>query len=233
MTFDLRPSTFGQSRFLWLVRHGESTSNIARQKAESEKLLEIEFAEREADVPLSAFGKNQSETVGKWFAAHDEKPTIIYSSPFVRTLETTKIIQENANLTDVKIRLDERLRERELGVFDRLTKLGAMKKYAEESARRELHGKFYHRPAGGESWVDVIFRLRSFIETDLSKLTDEKVLIVTHEVVIHCFRYILENLTEAEILAIDAARDISNCAITSYEFEGVNCALKLENFSAE
>lgn len=233
MTFDLRPSTFRQPRFLWLVRHGESTSNIARQKAESEKLLEIDFPEREADVPLSDLGKKQSETLGRWFASHNEKPTIIYASPYVRTLETTKIIQKNANLQNVKIRLDERLREREMGIFDRLTKLGAMEKYAEESAKRELIGKFYHRPAGGESWVDVVFRLRSFIETDLSKLTDEKVLIVTHEVVIHCFRYILENLTEAEILEIDRARDISNCAITSYEFEGVNCALKLENFSAE
>ncbi|HQU81592.1 MAG TPA: histidine phosphatase family protein [Pyrinomonadaceae bacterium] len=218
---------------LWLVRHGESTSNIARQIAESEKLLEIDFPEREADVPLSELGKKQSATVGKWFAAQAEKPSIIYSSPYVRTFETTKIIQETANFQDIKIRFDERLRERELGVFDRLTKLGALAKYAEESARRELHGKFYHRPAGGESWIDVVFRLRSFIETDLSKLTNEKVLIVTHEVVIHCFRYILENLTEAEILEIDRARDISNCAITSYEFEGVNCALKLENFSAE
>lgn len=233
MTFDLRPSTFRQPQKLWLVRHGESTSNIARQKAESEKLLEIEFPEREADVPLSELGKTQSETVGKWFAGQTEKPTVIYSSPYVRTFETTKIIQQTATLKDVEIRLDERLRERELGVFDRLTKLGAMEKYAEESARRELHGKFYHRPAGGESWVDVVFRLRSFIETDLSKLENEKVLIVTHEVVIHCFRYILENLTEAEILEIDRARDISNCAITSYEFEGVNCALKLENFSAQ
>lgn len=220
-------------KLLWLVRHGESTSNIARQKAESEKLLEIEFPEREADVPLSEFGKNQSATLGKWFAVQPEKPTIIYSSPYIRTLETTKIIQETAKLTDVKIRFDERLRERELGIFDRLTKLGAFEKYADECARRELHGKFYHRPPGGENWVDVCARLRSFIETDLSKLENEKVLIVTHEVVIHCFRYILENLTEAEILAIDSARDVGNCAITSYEFEGASCALKLENFTAE
>lgn len=226
-------STIRIPKSLWLVRHGESTSNMARQKAESEKLLEIEFPEREADVPLSELGKTQSETVGKWFADQAEKPTIIYASPYLRTLETTKIIRKTADWKDVEIRLDERLRERELGIFDRLTKLGALEKYAEESAKRELIGKFYHRPAGGESWCDVVFRLRSFIDTDLSKLENEKVLIVTHEVVIHCFRYILENLTEAEILEIDRARDISNCAVTSYEFEGANCALKLENFKTE
>ena len=215
---------------LWIIRHGESTSNIARQTAESSKSSEIIFPEREADVPLSEFGRAQSAAPGKWFAAQPEKPTIIYSSPFERTLETTKIIQEAAALKNVEIRLDERLRERELGVFDRLTKLGAMQKFPDECARRERDGKFYHRPAGGESWIDVCARLRSFIETDLSKLENEKVLIVTHEVVVHCFRYILENLTEAEILAIDSARDVGNCAITSYEFEGASCALKLENF---
>ncbi len=225
-------STLRIPKSLWLVRHGESTANIARQKAESEKLYEIDFPEREPDVRLSKFGRNQSAALGKWFAEQTEKPDLIYASPYLRTIETTKIIQQTAQLENVKIQLDERLRERELGIFDRRTKLGAMEKYAEECAKRELLGKFYHRPPDGESWVDVILRLRSFIETDLSKLKDEKVLIVTHEVVIHCFRYILENLTEAEILAIDAARDVGNCAITSYEFEGVNCALKLENFSA-
>ena len=218
---------------LWLVRHGESTANIARQKAESAKLYEIDFPEREMDVPLSELGKNQSAALGRWFAETAEKPDLIYVSPYLRTIETTEIIRQTAGFENVKLQLDERLRERELGIFDRLTKLGAMEKFAEECAKRELFGKFYHRPPGGESWVDVILRLRNFIETDLSKLTGEKVLIVTHEVVIHCFRYILENLTEAEILAIDAARDVGNCAITSYQFEGVSCVLKLENFSSQ
>ena len=220
-------------KLLWLVRHGESTANITRQKAESAKLYEIDFPEREMDVPLSDFGKTQSAALGKWFAELPKKPDLIYASPYLRTIKTTEIIRQTAQIENVELRLDERLRERELGFFDRLTKLGAMEKYAEECAKRELLGKFYHRPLSGESWVDVILRLRSFIETDLSKLNEEKVLIVTHEVVTHCFRYILENLTEAEILAIDASRDVGNCAITSYEFEGVNCALKLENWSAK
>lgn len=216
---------------LWLVRHGESTANLARQQAETLKLAEIDFPEREADVPLSETGKTQSVALGNWFAGEDLRPTVIYSSPYLRTVETTEIIRKTADLKDLRVRSDERLRERELGIFDRLTKLGALEKYADECAKRELFGKFYHRPPGGESWADVVLRLRSFIETDLTKLENERVLIVTHEVVVHCFRYILENLTENEILAIDAARDIGNCAITSYEFAGAACALKLENFT--
>src|SRR5262249_936673 len=115
--------------------------------------------------------------------------------------------------------LDERIRERELGIFDRLTKLGAMQKYPEETAKRELWGKFYYRPPGGESWGDVALRVRSFWRDIRESFAGEKVLIVTHEVVIRVFRYVLENLTEDEIMAIDRASDVENCGITSYIFE--------------
>ena len=216
---------------LWLVRHGESTANIVRRKAESEKLPTIDFAEREPEVPLSDVGIRQSVALGSWFKLQKERPTVIYASPYKRASETARIIAENAAFESVKIFYDERLRERELGIFDRLTKLGAMEKYAEECAKREELGKFYYRPIGGESWCDVALRVRSFWR-DLREISaDEKVLIVTHEVVIRVFRYILENLNEEEILAIDRACDVENCAVTSYHFDadGNKPSLKLDN----
>jgi len=216
---------------LVIVRHGESTANVARRKAEDEKLPTIDFPEREADVPLSEFGAKQSIALGNWFKFQKEKPTIIVSSPYLRAAETARIIAEKARFENRKIILDERIRERELGVFDRLTKLGAMEKYAEECAKREELGKFYHRPLGGESWADVALRVRSFWRDLRENFADEKVLIVTHEVVIRIFRYVLENFTEAEILAIDRTCDVENCAITSYHFDadGNKPTLKLDN----
>ncbi len=216
---------------LVIVRHGESTANVARRKAEDEKLPTIDFPEREADVPLSEFGAKQSVALGNWFKFQKEKPTIIVSSPYLRATETARIIAEKARFENRKIILDERIRERELGVFDRLTKLGAMEKYAEECAKREELGKFYHRPLGGESWADVALRVRSFWRDLRENFADEKVLIVTHEVVIRIFRYVLENFTEAEILAIDRACDVENCAVTSYHFDadGNKPTLKLDN----
>jgi probable phosphoglycerate mutase len=142
---------------LWLVRHGESTANIARLRAETEKLLTIDFDEREMDVPLSPVGVEQSIAVGKSFLAQSDKPSIIFCSPFIRTSETARLIAESAGLSADNIIHDERLREREFGIFDRLTTAGAMQKYAEEMAKREKLGKFYYRPSGGESWTDVAF----------------------------------------------------------------------------
>jgi broad specificity phosphatase PhoE len=223
-------SEFRNPQFLWLVRHGESTANLARLKAETEKLMTIDFHEREPDVPLSEKGIGQSIAIGRWFKFQQQKPTVIYSSPYLRTLESMRLIVENSRLSSINIMQDERLRERELGIFDRLTKLGAMQKYPEECEKRERLGKFYHRPPGGESWIDVISRLRSFAHTEFSKMAGERVLIITHEVVIRCFRYILENLTEHEVLAIDRACDVANGAITAYEFDENGCPkLYLDN----
>lgn len=33
-----------------------------------------------------------------------------------------------------------------------------------------------------------------------------------------CLRYLLEEMTEAEILAIDAKADVANCSITEYAY---------------
>lgn len=219
---------------LWLIRHGESIGNVARHEAERHKALQIETPHREPDVPLSELGREQAKRLGKWFAAQTEKPAIIYTSPYIRAMETTQILAESAGFerNEITIKLDERLRERELGVFDCLTKEGAMLKYPDLCDLRERWGKFYFRPPGGESWADVVLRLRSFIETDLSKINEENFLIVTHEVVVRCFRYILEHLNEPEILAIDAASDVENGAVTSYEFdlERNKLTLKLDNY---
>ena len=42
-------------------------------------------------------------------------------------------------------------------------------------------------------------------------------LIVAHQVVVLCFRYLLEDLDERRLLAIDSAGDVANCALTTYE----------------
>jgi broad specificity phosphatase PhoE len=45
------------------------------------------------------------------------------------------------------------------------------------------------------------------------------VLVVCHQVVVLCFRYILEELDESEILRIDREAEILNCGICAYDFE--------------
>jgi broad specificity phosphatase PhoE len=49
--------------------------------------------------------------------------------------------------------------------------------------------------------------------------SDRRVLVVCHQVVVLCMRYILEELDEAQILAIDKQAEVLNCGICAYEFE--------------
>lgn len=92
-------------------------------------------------------------------------------------------------------------------------------------------GKFYHRPPGGESWADVILRLRSVLNTINLHYADHRVLIVCHQVVVLCMRYILDELSEGQILAIDKQAEILNCGICAYDFmfdENGLCSPKLD-----
>ena len=92
----------------------------------------------------------------------------------------------------------------EFGILDGLTTARARLHQPEQADFRALLGKFYHRPPGGESWVDVIFRLRAMMDTISLHHGGKRVMIVTHQVVVLCLRYILENLDEARVLEIPA-----------------------------
>ena len=206
---------------LWLVRHGQSQGNVARDIADEAGLHEIDIDVRDVDVPLSELGHEQAEATGRWFAAlpAEERPEVILSSPYVRARQTAEAICAAGGLSgSVKLVVDERLREREFGIFDRLTGVGIRAKYPEESAHRTKLGKFYHRPPGGESWADVILRLRSALNTINLHYADKRVIVVAHQVVVLCMRYILEELTEQQILAIDKQAEILNCGIAAYDF---------------
>jgi broad specificity phosphatase PhoE len=208
---------------LWLVRHGQSQANVAREIAAEAGHHEIGIDVRDVDVPLSELGHLQAKATGDWFAAlpKGERPEVMLSSPYLRTRQTAKIICEAGALAGGPARpiIDERLREREFGIFDRLTDIGIRERYPDEAAHKAMLGKFYHRPPGGESWADVILRLRSVLNTINLHYSDRRVLVVCHQVVVLCFRYILEELDEAEILKIDRDADFLNCGICTYDFE--------------
>jgi broad specificity phosphatase PhoE len=208
---------------LWIVRHGQSAGNVAREAAIAAGEHLIDIPQRDVDVPLSPLGHRQAEAVGRWFASlpEEERPEVIISSTYVRARQTAEAIC-SAGGAACEARgpiVDERLREREFGIFDRLTTEGILDRHPDLAEHRALLGKFYHRPPGGESWADVILRLRSALDTVSLHHADRRVLIVCHQVVVLCMRYILEELDEAGVLAIDRESGVLNCGICEYEFE--------------
>ncbi len=207
---------------LWLVRHGESAGNVARDLAENGGLHLIDIATRDADTPLSELGERQAAALGHWFASLPEKerPDVVLVSPYVRARHTAELILEHAGVAAEKVTfvVDERLREKEFGILDRFTVHGIAAKFPELYEQRARVGKFYFRPPGGESWCDVILRLRNVIDTITREHKCDHVLLVAHQVIVNCFRYLLENLDEAAILAIDREAEVPNCGVTRYQY---------------
>jgi 2,3-bisphosphoglycerate-dependent phosphoglycerate mutase len=213
---------------LWLLRHGQSLGNIANDAARRGDLERLELSERDMDVPLSDLGVDQSRAFGGWLAdlAPAERPDVVVSSPYVRAMDTARVVVDTAGV-DVEIVSDERLREREFGILDLLTRRGIVAAHPAEAERRAHLGKFYYRPPGGESWVDVALRLRSLRDSLVREHADRRVLVVTHEVPIIITRYLVERLDERAALALSESGRLANCSLTAY-VRGSDGTLRLE-----
>src|SRR5690349_11258052 len=85
---------------LWLVRHGESSGNVARASAEAGGLAMIDIADRDMDVPLSALGEQQARALGRWFgkAPPSTRPSVLLLSPYARAIQTGRLLVEAARL---------------------------------------------------------------------------------------------------------------------------------------
>jgi broad specificity phosphatase PhoE len=223
---------------LWVVRHGESSGNVARNAAHAAGLTHIDTGGRDVDVPLSELGEEQARALGRWFLGMpaEQRPDVILTSPYLRARQTAALIQAAGGVVadPVDVIQDERLREKEFGVLDRLTRHGIAQHHPDQAEFRRILGKFYHRPPGGESWCDVILRLRSALDTVALHHGSARVLIVAHQVVVLCLRYLLENMSEEQILAIDAKGDVANCGVTEYRFDprqGRDGAMVLQSYN--
>ena len=230
---DARPQPPGSRwpRELVLVRHGESVGNLAAQDASSKGLSRLSLDFRDPDTPLSDNGVEQARAlgthVGSW--SDERLPDVVLTSPYVRAASTAEHVLGVVGTAPRPVP-DERLRERDLGLFDGLTGSGIRELHPEEAERREAMGKFYYRPPGGESWTDVVLRVRSVLRDVRAEHGDRRVWVFTHQAVIMAFRFTLEALTEEDLLSIDAGTPLPNCSLTLYR--GGSAGMELEAYGS-
>jgi broad specificity phosphatase PhoE len=201
---------------LW-VRHAESRGNLANSEAEQSGAPRLELSHRDPDMPLSERGCEQAAALGAAWQEQDsqQRPNVLLSSPYERAMQTAQVAAERARW-DAEIRRDERLRERDLGILDGFTKTGILEEFPQEAERRKWLGKFYYRPPGGESWADVAGRVRSVMADVEREYGGQRVALVTHQAVILLARYVLEALTEQQVLDIDRHDQLANTSVTRY-----------------
>ncbi|GAT89525.1 phosphoglycerate mutase [Paenarthrobacter nicotinovorans] len=217
---------------LLLVRHGESEGNLAATEARLAGAEVIAVPARDPDVNLSGTGQDQAKALGTALSriAEDMRPDAVVSSPYARARQTAEIAVQTAGWP-VKVLTDERLRDRELGILDRLTSRGVENRYPDEAERRLWLGKLYYRPPGGESWADVALRLRSVLDELNTLGSGQRVMLVCHDAVILLVRYVLEGMSEEEILDLASTTSVLNASITRYVRPTGSGHWELESFN--
>jgi probable phosphoglycerate mutase len=232
-------------RELLLVRHGESTANVAATAAEAAGSETIDVAERDADVPLSEKGIEQARALASWLDGLDlaagaggggtgsgsGSGTAFWCSPYLRARQTIGTALDGVGI-DVPVRVDERLRDRELGVLDLLTRRGVDARHPDEAARRRRLGKFYHRPPGGESWADVALRVRSLLrDLDERDAGVDRVVVTAHDAVIMLVVAVCTDLSESDLLEFARGNTVTNASVTTLRREDGASGWTLERFA--
>lgn len=207
-----------------VLRHAESRGNVADVEAHRRGADRIDLGGRDADVRLSDRGIMQAGSLAERIAAlpAGERPTYLLASPFRRTVDTARPV---AAALSLDLALDERLREKDMGVFSGMTASGMEAADPAEVERHKLLGKFYYQPPGGESMADVALRVRSVLADLRHGFAGARVCIVTHEAVVMAFRYVLETMTEQEFLDLDGSTRVANAGGCTYRRKGDDLVL--------
>ncbi|MEV6220871.1 histidine phosphatase family protein [Nocardia fluminea] len=213
---------------LWAVRHAQSEANawFADPATEQRPMRGTDAA-----VDLTAHGRWQAQRLGTWLAGLSaaQRPGLVACSPYLRTRVTWAMMAEAATTrhrhpNPIRTLVDERLRDREMGVFELHPYRAIRRRAPEEGLRRELVGNWVYRPPGGESLADVAVRVRSFLDELDVVAAGEQVLVVTHDAVVVSLRYILDGLGAP---VPDSLEPVPNASVSQWRREGTRLALRV------
>ena len=158
---------------LYAARHGQTQWN-----------LENRICGR-TDLPLTEAGKAQAEILAEK-AASLELDRII-SSPMLRARETADAVSRKCH---IPVETDDRLIEQNYGIYEG--------KDRQDPAFLANKRMFACRYPGGESMMDVAYRVYSLIDELRGKYPDQNILMVCHGGVCRVIRTYFEDMTNEE-----------------------------------
>lgn len=205
------------------VRHGQSEANVVQKELLPD--LDPEIVKAIYDRPdwmqrLSPLGIEQAKVAGDWirqnigkFATFDS----IYVSPFMRTFETACYA---AGDEEVSFTPDDRIIERDWGLYGKLSRDGQRKQYP-ETYRNKEENPLYARLDGGESVMDVYGRIRDMHSTLHREFPDGQVLMFTHGDYMMTERYVNERMLPEEFIEMsrDSRADFKNGTVLEWTRE--------------
>jgi broad specificity phosphatase PhoE len=151
---------------LWLIRHGQTDWNVAGR-----------WQGQSAHAPgLNDLGYSQALAIFEQIKG--KRISAIYSSDLLRARQTAELIGQPLGL---KVNLEPRLREINLGDWEGMLSVNIAAKYPHELAQRALD-PFHTRAPNGESPQDVVERVLAAVNEIAGRHPNESVVIVGHGV---------------------------------------------------
>lgn len=147
---------------LCIVRHGETAWNAEHR------------VQGQLDIPLNQIGLRQAQAVGA--ALREERFDAIYSSDLSRARQTAEPI---SNFLSMKLLIEQNLRERHYGIFERLTYAEVRRKFPEDYARFEARDPDYAFRTG-ESLRDFSGRSIAILSKIATENEGRNILVFTH-----------------------------------------------------
>ena len=164
---------------LLVTRHGETLWNVQNRIC------------GRTDIPLTEHGKEQAKLLAE--KVKDEGIDLIISSPMIRTRETAVFVSEACH---VPILIDGRLIEQHYGIYEG--------KDRQDPGFLNNKRQFAYRYPGGESMMQVAYRVYGFLEEIKEKYPDKTVLLVSHGGVCRVLRTYFEDMNNDDFFHYSA-----------------------------
>lgn len=171
---------------LWAVRHGQSEMNAegTRLPGQVETPLTEKGREQALEAAQATYQNFGGEAWLRDVVAHPEKAPVVYASPLSRASDTAQIftdyIANEAKKLGLKLEIpvhkDDRLKEISFGDVDGHPVAEAALKYPQLMGDGDLLHRFPH----GESRVDVMNRVNSFLNDVADKHKNQNVMMFCH-----------------------------------------------------
>jgi isoleucyl-tRNA synthetase len=176
---DLKEKTKKSGNTYFVMRHGEGEHNLHNR---------CSYKDQET-VHLTEKGKEQVRAAAQAFK--DKGIDRVYVSPFARTMETAKIVQEVLGLADDALVVDQRLIELNPGILEG-------KSWDEHIAwSRSQEDPYTAAPEGGESRLDAKLRIASFLYEIEATEKNKTILVISHGITLETMPAIAEGADNA------------------------------------
>ncbi len=210
---------------LVLVRHAESERNQVKKGAffADETSRDALRATADHRAAITALGRRQARAAGRLLRERFGDFDAVYHSGYARTVQTLEEITRawpGETLGDTSVRADLFIRERDGGHGWNMTADEHAGAFPYLQEYWSTQGPFFARPPGGESVAQLCERVQRFLDRIEARHDGQRVLVVTHGIVMRAFRFLLEGWTYDEVEAALRGPAPRNASVTWYESSG-------------